>query len=557
MYQLSVVNLSVCQQDNLFSINMLATMKRPSGTDSNHSFGDWEELHTKMMKLSAKSDQNDTQQQQPSSESSSAQSPTCALSSQVQNTRTTHAVNTTKLTSSSRIDSMLSVRAQASPCKATERQAGNDDVPKSPKARAHGVHETRPDTIDPDSSSVAGSLAKELENLIDEMTDDEQINSHQADHEAKSANTATATAAPTAEAEPTIIDQTQTLSGDGGDAVPESISEKSLPHPHEAEPQQKSSDPTDSADLHAASSSESSNIGGDAVPESISEKSLPHPHEAEPQQKSSDPTDSADLRAASSSESSNIETSFKWSKLTANRTTSNLLEGLNYIQDFLLLAGLSASGNDSDSVEDSADDELRVESLEQLAKKLSSLTTSIAFAGVAAHDVVDRMLADFLSMTLGKQVRPPKSLWHIDWNTSCQQELLLLHDSSLNPAIYSGLEDEPCLFKDIDSFWRPEVLPIVNELKKKPFMALEVMAELLIERRAVRQSGFCVRHNRYCRLKHSARHSAGSVCTPYSKQGLQLGLADPCVLSLLAWSLCLYIHCQCVCLCFVFPMFSL
>lgn len=215
-----------------------------------------------------------------------------------------------------------------------------------------------------------------------------------------------------------------------------------------------------------------------------------------------------------------------WQQRQPRRLTNNLMEGLDFVHDFLLLTKDIHDHDDSDGFD-----------LESLAHHLSTRTTSIAFAGVGAHDVVDRLLAQALGEILGRHVSPPKSLWHIEYNSSCQSELLLLHDHTLNPTIYKSLDESPCLFGDIHSFWRPEVVPIIEELRKKPWLACETLADLLVSERAVRRSGWCMRHKRYCKISTSDRHSSGSVCTAYSSQGLHLGLSDPSVLSLLAWFL--------------------
>lgn len=99
------------------------------------------------------------------------------------------------------------------------------------------------------------------------------------------------------------------------------------------------------------------------------------------------------------------------------------------------------------------------------------------------------------------------------------------------------MEDAPCLFGDIHSFWRPEIIPIIGSLKKQPSLACEALGELLITQRAVRLSGWCIRHGRHCRIRPVDRHSTGNVCTAYSCQELQLALIDPSVVSLLCWNL--------------------
>ena len=234
-------------------------------------------------------------------------------------------------------------------------------------------------------------------------------------------------------------------------------------------------------------------------------------------------------RSSASGQKSDVKHNLleQWHNQSPRRITKTLLEGLDFINDFLLLAKEAADMNDDDHEFD----------LESIAQHLSNRTSSIAFAGVGAHDIVDRLFALTLSNILGRRVDPPRSLWHIEYNSSCQQELLLLHDPVINGAIYKDMEDAPCLFGDIHTFWRPEIIPIIDSLKKRPSLACEVLGELLITQRAVRLSGWCIRHGRHCRIRPVDRHSTGNVCTAYSSQGLQLALNDPSVLSLLCWNL--------------------
>lgn len=210
--------------------------------------------------------------------------------------------------------------------------------------------------------------------------------------------------------------------------------------------------------------------------------------------------------------------------------TTSLHEALDFVPD-LLGKALQTLGVDMENDEDI------ISSLSCLASEMSSRTTSIAFAGIAAHDVSDRLVCQWLSLLLEKPVCPPVSVWHIEKDSACQAELQILHSHQHNPMIYANQAAEPCLFENIDEFWRPEIREIIDVLKRKPWLALETLAPLLVERRAVRLTAHCKIHGRVCKLKSCSRHSCGSVCTPYSSQGLQQGLADVSVLYLLAWLL--------------------
>lgn len=216
------------------------------------------------------------------------------------------------------------------------------------------------------------------------------------------------------------------------------------------------------------------------------------------------------------------------------KTTKSLPEALDFVPD--LLGKALDLNSDSGYLHDDDDDQL-LKSLSTLADEFSNGTTSTAFAGICAHDVSDRMLAATLSRALGRHVKPPKALWHIEIDTFCQNEIMLLHSHQHNPSIYSSVEDQPCLFTDINDFWRDDIRPIIDLVKARPWMALETLAPLLVERRAVRLSANCKVHKRVCRLRPVDRHSAGSMCTAFSSQGLQQALADDNIVCLLAWLL--------------------
>ncbi|CAJ1402243.1 unnamed protein product [Effrenium voratum] len=120
----------------------------------------------------------------------------------------------------------------------------------------------------------------------------------------------------------------------------------------------------------------------------------------------------------------------------------------------------------------------------------------------------------------------PKLLSFCEWNTECQAEL---------ETLACGIEQNTCIFTDIAQFFRPELYEVLEELKKKPSMAVEVLSPLLAAQSAMRRKAHCARHSKLCFIGTARMHTAGSSCTAHSKQGKQLGLADPNVLHLLAW----------------------
>ena len=114
----------------------------------------------------------------------------------------------------------------------------------------------------------------------------------------------------------------------------------------------------------------------------------------------------------------------------------------------------------------------------------------------------------------------------VEYDNECQAELKLL-DS----------DGDACLYGNISDFWRPEIREVVEQLERKPHLAVSVMLPLMREKRAVMRHAWCQRHGSRCFLKGSRTHMAGSSCTAFSRQGAQRGLSDPNVLHLLSWPL--------------------
>ena len=162
-------------------------------------------------------------------------------------------------------------------------------------------------------------------------------------------------------------------------------------------------------------------------------------------------------------------------------------------------------------------------------------TTSSAFSGIAADVISDNWTAATLSRRLGSSVTPPRCMFMIEIDDAegkrggCGTEL----------QAYSEQDPQMCRFGNIEDFWRPEVRPLVNRLKQKPHLALEVLGPLLLQNKAVKLRAHCYTHNKTCMLRYAEQHRAGNMCTPYSKQGSQLGFSDPLILTLLCWNLLL------------------
>ena len=151
-------------------------------------------------------------------------------------------------------------------------------------------------------------------------------------------------------------------------------------------------------------------------------------------------------------------------------------------------------------------------------------TMSTSFSGIESPHTAACANRQALARRLGVEVPFPKLMHMVEWDGACQAELKLI-----------AKETGACLFSDISSFFRPEVLETIDFLKQNPAMSVEILAPLLATGRLMKTSAHCLSHNRLCCLKTASSHKAGTMCTPYSKRGVQLGLKDECTLHSIAW----------------------
>ena len=151
-------------------------------------------------------------------------------------------------------------------------------------------------------------------------------------------------------------------------------------------------------------------------------------------------------------------------------------------------------------------------------------TMSTSFSGIESPHTAACANRQALARRLGVEVPFPRLMHMVEWDGACQAELKLI-------AKQTGA----CLFSDIASFFRPEVLETIDFLKQNPAMSVEILAPLLATGRLMKTSAHCLSHDRLCCLKTASSHRAGTSCTPYSKRGVQLGLKDECTLHSIAW----------------------
>ncbi|CAK9044482.1 Uncharacterized protein (Fragment) [Durusdinium trenchii] len=117
-------------------------------------------------------------------------------------------------------------------------------------------------------------------------------------------------------------------------------------------------------------------------------------------------------------------------------------------------------------------------------------------------------------------VRSVRVLHQTEWDASAQEELKL--------------------FKQ--DFWRDEIKQVIQQLEKNPSMAVDILAPIILEGKAVKDSAYCLNHGKVCKLRVARRHIAGTSCVGFSQKGSGLMLADPSIVHTLCW-IALRLHC--------------
>ncbi|CAK9046971.1 Uncharacterized protein (Fragment) [Durusdinium trenchii] len=117
-------------------------------------------------------------------------------------------------------------------------------------------------------------------------------------------------------------------------------------------------------------------------------------------------------------------------------------------------------------------------------------------------------------------VRSVRVLHQTEWDASAQEELKL--------------------FKQ--DFWRDEIKQVIQQLEKNPSMAVDILAPIILEGKAVKDGAYCLNHGKVCKLRVARRHIAGTSCVGFSQKGSGLMLADPSIVHTLCW-IALRLHC--------------
>ena len=193
---------------------------------------------------------------------------------------------------------------------------------------------------------------------------------------------------------------------------------------------------------------------------------------------------------------------------------------------------------------------LDVEERERLVDAMNADSMSTAFSGVGCPEVSMQCLRYQLQQSLETDdgdtpfIKPVEVLSMVEWDATNQKELLLFDQlgeeatqQTSSPKCSGHIDPDsgPCLFGDIGDFWRPELRSVIRQLSKRPGMALETLAPIVVQGRAITPDAFCLRHQKRCRHRTARRHIAGIPCVGYSRKGCGLLCEDPSIVFIMCW----------------------
>ena len=131
---------------------------------------------------------------------------------------------------------------------------------------------------------------------------------------------------------------------------------------------------------------------------------------------------------------------------------------------------------------------------ELLGDRLDKLSISTAYSGIGGPEAALLTLRHFFAQQ-GHGVllkdKGPEIMFQMEIDATCRQELLK----------YESLGSHNCcLFGDLEHFFRHELEDVVEQLRERPELALEVLSKAVADCDAVGCTSHCYRHQRQCSL---------------------------------------------------------
>lgn len=156
------------------------------------------------------------------------------------------------------------------------------------------------------------------------------------------------------------------------------------------------------------------------------------------------------------------------------------------------------------------DDEIthRVD-VQTLVSRMQDFSMSTAYSGVGAPEATLLTLCHHLGKFYGSQVCPPQMIFQMEYDEACREELKLYDSTYANPppknAHVAQADSGACIFGDLNSFYHPQLQETIEYLKKRPDLALEILAKSVASGEACVTRGYCYKHNRTCPLNLSCK----------------------------------------------------
>ena len=133
-----------------------------------------------------------------------------------------------------------------------------------------------------------------------------------------------------------------------------------------------------------------------------------------------------------------------------------------------------------------------------LAERLEEFTLSTAYSGIGAPEATLFILRNHLQEICGRKMKHPKILHQVEFDDHCRAELMLYEE--LDRPQPNRRVEETCCFGDLCSFFVDSLQDTVKELKKRPDLALEILAAVIASGEAVKTSSHCYVHARECHM---------------------------------------------------------
>ena len=150
-------------------------------------------------------------------------------------------------------------------------------------------------------------------------------------------------------------------------------------------------------------------------------------------------------------------------------------------------------------------------------------SVSSSFSGIGSTFVGADIMWSAASK-LYKDLPQARHEFAIEISPESQKELIMLPNAPKH------------LFSNINQFWVEPIRKYVSSIEDRPPRSiLEIMTPIVKSGKSVRDSGWCLRCGKFCRLPETDSHEAGTPCVDFSAQGKEDGFEGKSTIALLCW----------------------